>query len=201
MTIHTVSDARAASAVLTSVDGVRLLRWPVDDDIRAELAEAGVPRILLIADGAAPPEHWDELEDWVRLPLDPEELEQRARTLRRRARAADRPWFDDDGLLRVGDRWIDLPAGPRAVAQLLVHRFGQVVYADELAKVYLEAGGSARESARKTMIVRVRHRLADAGLELHNVRDSGYLLDWADETSGPARGASATWPSGTCVDS
>jgi hypothetical protein len=190
MTIRTATDARAASAALTSVDGVRLLPWPAEDHARDELAAAGVPRILLLAADAAPPEHWDELEDWVRLPLDPDELHHRARTLRRRARATDRPWFDDDGLLRVGDRWVDLPAGPRAVVELLVDRFGQVVYGDELAATYLDAGGSARESARKTMIVRVRHRLADLGLELHNVRDSGYLLDWAEELD-------VTFPSGT----
>jgi hypothetical protein len=194
MTIRTATDARATSAALTSVDGVRLLPWPDEDHAREELAAAGVPRILLLAADAAPPENWDELEDWVRLPLDPEELHHRARTLRRRSRATDRPCFDDDGLLRVGDRWVDLPAGPRAVVELLVDRFGHVVYGDELAETYLDAGGSAGESARKTMIVRVRHRLADLGLELHNVRDSGYLLDWAED---PA----ATFPSGTRIGS
>jgi hypothetical protein len=198
MTIRTPCDARAASTALTSVDGVRLLRWPDEDALRDELAAAGIPRILLLAADAAPPEDWDELEDWLRLPLDPEELHHRARTLRRRARAADRPWFDDDGLLRVGDRWLDLPPGPRAVVELLVTRFGQVVYGDELAKTYLHAGGSARESARKTMIVRVRNRLAEIGLDLHNVRDSGYLLDWADEAGDDA---DATFPSGTRVAS
>jgi hypothetical protein len=198
MTIRTVSDARAASTTPTSVDGVRLLRWPVADDLRTELADTGVPCLLLVGPGDAPPEHWEELEDWVRLPLDPAELQQRARTLRRRARAADRPRFDADGLLRVGDRWLDLPAGPRAVVELLVERFGAVVYGDELATRYLESGGSARESARKTMIVRVRHRLAEVGLELHNVRDSGYLLDWVD-TVVPAGGA--TLASDVCVAS
>jgi hypothetical protein len=194
MTIRTATDARATSAALTSVDGVRLLPWPGEDHARDELAAAGVPRILLLAADAAPPENWDELEDWVRLPLDPDELHHRARTLGRRARATDRPWFDDDGLLRVGDRWVDLPAGPRAVVELLVARFREVVYGDELADTYLDAGGSARESARKTMIVRVRHRLADLGLDLHNVRDSGYLLDWADDPG-------ATFPSGTRIES
>jgi hypothetical protein len=194
MTTSLASDARAATPTSTSVDGVRLLRWPVDDDTRAALADAGIPCLLLVAPGAAPPQHWDELEDWVRLPLDPSELQGRARTLRRRARAADRPWFDDDGLLRVGDRWIDLPAGPRAVVELLVRDFGRVVCADELARAYLGTGGSARESARKTMIVRVRQRLTEVGLELHNVRESGYLLDWADA-------AGATCPSGSCVAS
>ena len=195
MPITTVSDARAASAAtLTSVDGIRLLHWPADDGARAELADARTPCILLVAQDAAPPEEWDDLEDWVRLPLDPEELQQRARTLRRRARATERPSFDDDGLLRVGDQWLDLPPGPRAVVEVLVGRFGEVVYADELAKVYLETGGSPRQSARKTMIVRVRQRLGELGLELHNVRDSGYLLDWVDEEG-------ATLPSATCAAS
>ena len=193
MSITSVSDARTASvATLSSVDGVRLLRWPADDHARAELADAGTPRILLVAPDAAPPEEWDDLEDWVRLPLDPDELQGRARTLRRRARATERPWFDDDGLLRVGDQWLDLPPGPRAVVEVLLSHFGQVVDADELSKAYLATGGSARESARKTMIVRVRHRLGELGLELHNVRDSGYLLDWADA-------GSATLPSDGCA--
>ena len=195
MPITTVSDARAASAAtLTSVDGIRLLHWPADDGARAELAGTRTPCILLVAQDAAPPEEWDDLEDWVRLPLDPDELQQRARTLRRRARATERPSFDDDGLLRVGDQWLDLPPGPRAVVEVLVGRFGEVVDADELAKAYLETGGSPRQSARKTMIVRVRQRLGELGLELHNVRDSGYLLDWVDEEG-------ATLPSATCAAS
>jgi DNA-binding response OmpR family regulator len=86
------------------------------------------------------------------------------------------------------------------VVELLVTRFGQVVYGDELAKAYLAAGGSARESARKTMIVRVRRRLSDVGLDLHNVRDSGYLLEWADEADRAAE-VGATLPSGTCAAS
>jgi hypothetical protein len=200
MTITTVADARAASvATFTSSDGVRLLQWPADDHLRAELAAAGTPCLLLVAADAPPPETWDDLEDWVRLPLDPEELQGRARTLRRRARAAERPWLDDDGLLRVGDRWLDLPPGPRAVVAVLLADFGQVVDARELALAYLETGGSTGESARKTMIVRVRQRLAEVGLELHNVRDSGYLLDWVD-TALDAN-ARATSPSGTCTAS
>jgi len=195
MPITTVSDARAASATtLTSVDGIRLLHWPADDRIRAELADASTPCILLVARDAAPPEEWGDLEDWVRLPLEPEELQQRARTLRRRARVTERPWFDDDGLLRVGDQWLDLPTGPRAVVEVLLTRFGEVVGAEELAKAYLETGGSPRQSARKTMIVRVRQRLGELGLVLHNVRDSGYLLDWVDE-------AGATLSSARCVAS
>jgi hypothetical protein len=194
MIIATTIDARAASTTaLASVDGVRLLHWPADDHTRAGLDAAGVARILLVAPDAAPPEAWGDLEDWVRLPLDSDELRSRTRTLRRRARAWARPWFDGDGLLRAGDGWLDFPDGPRAVVALLVERFGELVSADELAQAYLASGGSTGASARKTMIARVRQRLTEVGLDLHNVRDAGYLLEWAalegagaDHATGPS---------------
>jgi hypothetical protein len=176
MTAAPEFDAPAAFA-----DGVRLLRWPAEESTRASLAADAVPRILLVGPGAPPPEHWEDLEDWVRLPLDPDELRSRARTLRRRAQAITRPVFDEGGLLRAGDRWIDLPPGPRAVVEVLIERFGELVRTDDLAKVYLAQGGSEGESARKAMIVRLRRRLADLGLAIRSVRDSGYVLDWADD--------------------
>jgi hypothetical protein len=180
VTITPVPDARAASATPhASVDGVRLLHWPADDHARADLAHDGVPCLLVIAPDGAPPETWDDLEDWVRLPFHADELQARARTLRRRAAGVERPWFDADGLLRAGDRWVDLPEGPRAVVEQLVTHFRQVVPIGELASTYRRSGGSLRRSARKTMIARVRHRLTEVGLDLHNVRDSGYVLDWA----------------------
>jgi hypothetical protein len=49
------------------------------------------------------------------------------------------------------------------------------------------------------MIVRVRHRLAEVGLELHNVRDAGYLVDWVDDAEERAGGA--TFASDACVAS
>jgi hypothetical protein len=177
-------------APATFAGGVRLLHWPADEPSRAELARNGAPRILLLGAGAAPPEHWDDLEDWVRLPLDHDELRTRARTLRRRARAGSRPELDD-GFVRVGDRWIDLPPGPAAVVALLVERFGELVRTDEIAATYLDHGGSVRESARKAMIVRLRRRLVDLRLVLHNVRDSGYLLDWDDEADGATAASDA----------
>jgi hypothetical protein len=40
---------------------------------------------LLLVDGAAdPPEHWDRLTDWIRLPADERDIEARLITLRRR---------------------------------------------------------------------------------------------------------------------
>jgi hypothetical protein len=182
MQVTTTPGAPAAS-----IDGVRLVPWPAEEDARLELASDGLPRILLVASDGAPPEDWDDLEDWVRLPLDPDELRARARTLRRRARSGARPWFDDDQFLRVDDdRWIDLPATPRAVVALLVERFGELVSNDEIARAYLEHGGSVQDSARKAMIVRVRRRVAELGLTLHSIREAGYLLDWDASGATPA---------------
>jgi DNA-binding response OmpR family regulator len=157
------------------------VRWPDEETTRLDLAARGLPRILLVGATAAPPEHWDDLEDWVRLPLDPDELRSRARTLARRARARARPWFDADGMLRVDERWIAFPDAPRAVVAVLVERFGELVRTEEISEAYLEHGGSIEASARKAMIVRVRHRLAGVGLALQSVRDRGYLLHWADD--------------------
>jgi DNA-binding response OmpR family regulator len=174
------------------------LRWPTEDHARIELELQIRPCLLLLEPDVAPPELWGELEDWVRLPLDPDELRARTRSLRRRARAMSRPWFDVDGLLRVEDGWIDLPAAPAAVARLLVERFGAVVDANALAKAYLEVGGSPAASAQKAMIVRLRQRLTELGLELHNVRDVGYLLAW---TADAGDDAGATRTSCGCVAS
>jgi hypothetical protein len=182
-------DAPGASA-----DGVRLLRWPDEEPARVDLAARGLPRILLVGATAAPPEHWADLEDWVRLPLDPDELRSRARTLRGRARVHARPQFDDDGMLRVDAQWIDFPDAPGAVVAILVERFGELVRTDEIVAAYLSHGGSAGDSARKAMIVRLRQRLSEVGLALHSVRDRGYLLEWADQLD-------ATPPSGARVAS
>ena len=181
------SDDLDAVAILT--DHVHLIRWPAEEPRRLHLEDAGEPRILLLAAHTAPPESWDELEDWIRLPLDPGEIRTRARTLRRRARRVARPVLEPGGILRARDRWIDLAVGPYAVVELLVRRFGEVVPVQEIEAVYLGRGGSSRISARKAMIVRLRQRVAKLGLELHNVRDRGYLLDWEDDDG-------ATRPSG-----
>ena len=186
------SDDLHAVAMLT--DHVHLVLWPAEEPRRLHLQEAGEPRILLLAAHSAPPESWDELEDWIRLPLDPGEIRTRAGTLRRRARRVARPVLEPGGILRAHDRWIDLAVGPYAVVELLVRRFGELVHGEEIEAVYLRRGGSPRTSARKAMIVRLRQRVAELGLALHNVRDRGYLLDWADEDG-------ATRPSDRCCAS
>ena len=64
------------------------------------------------------------------------------------------------------------------MAEVLVGRFGEVVAPDEIVASLERVGASAAVSARKTMLVRLRLRLAELGLELRNVRARGYLLEW-----------------------
>ena len=44
---------------------VELVRWPSDPQRLAGLRDRGVPRLLLVSEGAEPPIPTDCLEDWV----------------------------------------------------------------------------------------------------------------------------------------
>src|SRR5688572_7744817 len=85
---------------------VSLVRWPTESDRREALRQAGEPRLLLVEQGA-PPVPVDHREDWIRLPADDVDLRVRVEALRRRlgAESPGTPALDDDGVLRVGDRW------------------------------------------------------------------------------------------------
>jgi hypothetical protein len=60
------------------VDGVELVSWPDEAARLDELRDRRLPRLLLVAADSAPPAVDDELEDWVRLPADPRDVEVRA---------------------------------------------------------------------------------------------------------------------------
>ena len=165
---------------------VALLRWPAQEALRERLEAEGRPRLLLLAHDCMAPVCADELEDWVREPIDKEELEVRGTTLLRRARRLGlRPVIDENGFVRVGDRWVDLPPIQQPVAHLLVARLGRVVSAEEIQAAYVDAGGSVHPKAVKAMISRVKRRLEEVGLALTNVRDRGYVLE-AEAAAQPA---------------
>jgi hypothetical protein len=178
---------------------VALLRWPAQEEQRARLERDGLPRLLLVSRGGPAPACVDELEDWVREPLDPDEIEIRTATLRRRSRRrSGRPQLDSSGLVRVGDRWVHLPPVQQPVVRLLIERFGRVVRAEDIELAYRGAGGSLHPKAVKAMIGRVKRRLAELDLALSNVRDCGYLLEAGPRRQGPSaarrsgRGGSAS---------
>jgi DNA-binding winged helix-turn-helix (wHTH) protein len=173
---------------------VALVQWPAEQDRRDELRRAGQPRLLLVERGA-PPIPTDELEDWIRLPADDLDLRVRLEALRRRTDgdASAVPELDDDGVLRVGDRWVSLPPVESRLTQALIARFGAVVSRDVLTRAGWP-GGSPGRNALDVHVLRLRRRLTPVRLAIRTVRSRGYLLERADgggqSTSVPSRPAS-----------
>ena len=163
---------------------VTLLPWPDEDDRREHLMLSGGPRLLLIADGHPPPQLVDCLEDWIRVPVDEDELAQRVATLRARAGAhgGSEPLLDGDGLLRVGPSWVSLPPVEARLTAALLDRLGAVVSREALARAGWPDGAPGR-NALDVHVLRLRRRLAPVGLVIRTVRSRGYLLEQAPSES------------------
>jgi DNA-binding response OmpR family regulator len=157
---------------------VELVRWPSDGHRRERLRRAGQPRLLLVETGAAVPEPPDCLEDWVRLPATEEDIDLRRRAVLARARRHEdpRPEIDDDGVLRLGGRWVSLPPVEARLAAVLVERLGAVVSRDLLARAGWPDAPPGR-NALDVHVLRLRRRLAPVGLAIRTVRSRGYLLE------------------------
>ena len=169
---------------------VALVQWPAEQDRREELRRAGQPRLLLVERGA-PPIPTDELEDWIRLPADDLDLRVRVEALRRRTDSDTGlvPALDDDGVLRLGDRWVSLPPVEARLTRALLDRFGAVVSREALARSGWP-GGSPGRNALDVHVLRLRRRLSPLRLAIRTVRSRGYLLERTDgggqATPGPA---------------
>jgi Transcriptional regulatory protein, C terminal len=161
---------------------VALVHWPAEQDRREELRRTGQPRLLLVERGA-PPIPTDELEDWIRLPADDLDLRVRVEALRRRTDSdtgtGTTPLLDDDGVLRLGDRWVSLPPVEARLTSALLDRFGAVVSRDALARSGWP-GGSPGRNALDVHVLRLRRRLSPLRLAIRTVRSRGYLLERAD---------------------
>ena len=160
---------------------VTLVRWPAEQIRRDRLAEEGVPRLLLLEAGEAPPVIVDPLEDWIRVPAEDTDLRARVATLQARydAAGAGSPALDDDGVIRVGSAWVSLPPVEARITNALLDRFGAVVSRDALARSGWPEGAPGR-NALDVHVLRLRRRLAPLGLVIRTVRSRGYLLEAQD---------------------
>ena len=167
---------------------VVLVRGPAEEERRAHLADQGVPRLLLVEDGAAPPIAIDDLEDWIRVPADEVDLHARVENLNRRSRSrvASIPDLDADGVLRVGTSWVPLPPVEARLTAVLVERFGTVVSREALARAGWPDGAPGR-NALDVHVLRLRRRVAPLGLAIRTVRSRGYLLESTVMAGGQAR--------------
>jgi hypothetical protein len=161
-------------------DDVAVIRWPSGEGERRRLAAAGLPRVLVVEGSHAPPEVWGGLEDWLREPADPVELYTRREQLRRRMEAQAPVVLDDDGLLHRGARWVALSPSELALMRPLVARQGAVVSHQALVDAIGAEGRLDANRDVRSFVRSLRLRLAPLGLELHNVRGAGFLLQARD---------------------
>ncbi len=86
------------------------------------------------------------------------------------------PALDDDGVLRLGDRWVSLPPVEARLTAALLDRYGAVVSRDALARAGWPAGAPGR-NALDVHMLRLRRRLSPLALAIRTVRSRGYLLE------------------------
>lgn len=157
---------------------VEVVRYPVDGGRLDELRRAGCPRLLLVEGDADPPLIVGDDEDWIRSPADPRDV--RARLDRLINRMVDGvgkpPRLDDDGVLRVGEKWVSLPPIEARLARALLERQGAVVSRETLAA----KGWPGTSPARNVLdvhVLRLRRRVVGVDLVIRTVRSRGYLLE------------------------
>jgi hypothetical protein len=159
---------------------VALVQWPTEQERREALRRSGHPRLLLVERGV-PPIPADDLEDWIRVPADDLDLRVRVEALQRRSAGGTAfvPVMDEDGVLRVGDRWVPLPPVEARLTGALIGRFGAVVSRDTLSRTGWP-GGSPGRNALDVHVLRLRRRLSPLRLAIRTVRSRGYLLERLD---------------------
>jgi two-component system, OmpR family, response regulator len=168
---------------------VFVLRWPEEADTVDRLARLGVPRLLLVEPGVAPPGGTSCVEDWLRLPADDVDIRARLAALAERAtRHPTAPVVQEYGCLSHRGTTVFLPPVDERVARALVENLGHPVPTEELMSRAWSQGGS--NAALRVHISRLRRRLAPLGLTITSVRAQGYLI--RDATTDAARSVAAT---------
>jgi DNA-binding response OmpR family regulator len=154
---------------------VVVVHWPEQRDEIPRLAEQRVPRLLLVAPAADPPEAGDILQDWVRLPGDERDVRARLSGLRQRAEQESAPVIDLHGRLVFRRAWVQLsPIHERLVKALLVAAEAVVPEKDLLEEGW--PGGDPSANALRVHLHRLRRYIAPLGLEIRGVRGEGWIL-------------------------
>ncbi|MDQ1427458.1 MAG: two-component system, OmpR family, response regulator [Acidimicrobiaceae bacterium] len=160
---------------------VVVVHWPEQRDELPRLAEQGVPRLLLVAPTADPPEAGDILQDWVRLPGDERDVRARLSGLRRRAADLDpTPAIDGHGRLLFHRKWVQLsPIHERLARRLVGAGEGVVAEKDLLEQGW--PGGNPSSNALRVHLHRLRRLIVPLGLEIRGVRGEGWVLQRISE--------------------
>ena len=178
----TVIELASSSEDRIDATRVAMLWWPEDAAALPALRATGVPRLLLVAADAEPPEVV-EGEDWIRRPALDADVRARATTLAARAQPQSVPApVTTDGRLHYRGRWVPLSETERSLAQVLSAHFGDLVELPELVRA---DGLSLSDGSVRVHLTRLRKRILPIGLVVKAVRGRGYVLD--DERRSPPR--------------
>jgi DNA-binding response OmpR family regulator len=160
------------------VTDVVVVHWPEQRDEIPRLAEQRVPRLLLVAPAADPPEGGDVLQDWVRLPGDERDVRARLSGLRRRADQETTAVVDSHGRLVFRQAWVQLsPIHERLTRRLLAAQEGVVAEPDLLEEGW--PGGDPSSNALRVHLHRLRRDIEPLGLEIRGVRGEGWVMQRA----------------------
>jgi hypothetical protein len=175
-----IDDAPRARRYEASFAGsVAILAWPEEAEEAAACARTGQPRLLLVAPDAEPPADWDGCTDWVRLPVDDRDLCARVAALQRLASRMPEPSLDEFDVLWRGDRWVALAPIEARMLEVLLARCGSVVSRRELGSAAWPDGVPGTRAV-DSRLRRLRDRVEPLGLQIHNVRRRGLMLEVAD---------------------
>jgi DNA-binding response OmpR family regulator len=118
----------------------------------------------------------DELEDWVRLPVDQGDIRVRVDTLARRAEQLLVPSIDSDDVVHYDGTLAPLSPVEARLARPLIERYRTVVSRSDLTRAAW-SGDAPGRNALDVHVSRLRRRLETAGLTLRTIRSRGYLLE------------------------
>ena len=155
---------------------VAIVRWPEEADRLGALARVGHLRLLLVAPEITPPLEYDSCTDWIRLPASDEDIHQRVKGLRQRARRLPPPTLDKYGVLRREPLWVCLSPVETRILAALLEKPGSVCSRQNLAMSGWSEGPTDARSITAA-IKRVRRRIEPLGLAIRTVRQRGYFLE------------------------
>jgi len=159
-----------------STADVAVLRWPEQGAERERLARLGVPRLLLLENHTAAPDCESCVEDWVRLPIDDDDIRARLHALTERAgHHPPAPTLDAWGQLSYRGKSVFLSPTEHALTELFVPRYRLVVSEDAL----LSSGWPDGDGSPQTLRVhahRLRRRVEALGLTVRAIRGHGYMM-------------------------
>jgi DNA-binding response OmpR family regulator len=149
-----------------------LVLWPSEHQRRAQLARAGIPRLLLVTPGSDIPTEVEGVEDWLRLPASERDVAARLADLEARFREAVRL---EGRTLRTGGRTAVLSDVEARVMAVLLGSEGGLVPHEELIAAAELRSSKGRRQLHDT-VHRLRRRLRPLGLDVFVARRRGYSL-------------------------